>query len=148
MVLSLGLGLTMSALFAKTVTEYRDVVREVEVYREREAARDVAADKQVLRELTREYTAAYQLENPTPIARLEELLADDLVTILPLGDVHHGKDAFLAWLGTYRGTNRASFEIYEPQCEIETIRLLGDGATVFAKLIVKAQRRLSAQEQL
>ncbi len=55
-VLSLGLGLTMSALFAKKVIEYRDVVREVEVYREREATRNNAVDEQVERRMAEEHT--------------------------------------------------------------------------------------------
>ena len=53
LVLSVGLGVTMSALFAKTVTEYRDVEREVEVlrerlvYREREAGADEALQEEL-----------------------------------------------------------------------------------------------------
>lgn len=133
-VLSLGLGLTMSALFAKKVIEYRDVVREVQVVREREAARRNPAVEQEIRRLAEHFFAACRPDPRGDYERFAELLAKDVLAVGPWGYAPlGGRDALLRWHKQDRPKQSVPFENYDLTYDVESVRVLGDAAVVFGK---------------
>lgn len=132
-VLSLGLGLTMSALFVKKEIEYRDVVRQVEVIREREAAGQGPATEQEIRGLAEQFYAACRPDPRGDYERFAALLADDVLAAGPYGDRLGGKDALLKWHKNDRPRQSAAFDTYDLTYDVESVRLLGDAAVVFGK---------------
>ncbi len=62
-----------------------------------------------LRKLASEYAEAFRTENPTPIERVEELLADDCVLIPSRGGLIQGKEAVLQAINDAIIAKRAEF---------------------------------------
>jgi hypothetical protein len=107
-----------------------------------ETALPTADDEQTVRQLANEFIAAYRLENPTSITRLDEILADDFCQRTTKNEIFHGKQSNLAY---YRDALEKAPNFLRRRTiefDIESIRMTRDLAVVFGT--VKGEKWLKS----
>ena len=94
-----------------------------------------------VRILAKEFVGTFRTQDPTPFARFEELLADDVVAIQSDGSVAEGKPAVVKFYRAHLDELAGLFRTVEISWEGMSVKLLGGGATVTGKLLIKGERK-------
>ncbi|MDD5326499.1 MAG: S41 family peptidase [Phycisphaerae bacterium] len=93
-----------------------------------------AEDEKTVRQLANEFTAAFRLESPTPIARLEEIFADDFCQRTTDGDIIQGKPDNLSFYRSRQEKAQKNLRSRTVQYNINSVRMSPYLAVVFGKV--------------
>ena len=91
-------------------------------------------DEKTIRRLSKEFVAAFRLNNPTPITRLEEIFADDFCQISMSGEVIRGKQDNLSYYRQAQQKKRLNWKSYAVRYEIQSVKISCDLAVVFGRV--------------
>lgn len=111
----------------------------------RKALRADSTDKKALRKLAQEFVGTFCTENPSPFKRLEDIMADDIVGIMSTGRMLEGKQDLLHFYKEMLAEVLDAFRTFKVVYHIRSVRVLGDGATVFGKLTIEGQWKESKE---
>lgn len=107
----------------------------------RQALRGSDADRHAVRKLAKEFVGAFDPRNATGPMRLNDVVADDVVGVMSWGQLVRGKEALLELYARDRAEIRKNFNEFGINYDIQSVRLLGDGAVVFGKLTIKGRAK-------
>jgi hypothetical protein len=98
-------------------------------------------DEETVRRLSQELVAAFRLNNPTPIARLEEIFADDFRQISMDGKLIQGKQDNLLYYRRSQQKKQENWKSYAVRYEIQSVKISCDLAVVFGKVEGEGRRK-------
>ena len=103
------------------------------------------SDEQTVRQLAQAYVGMARTESPTPLAVIENMLADDCVLMTKDGNVHRGKRTILRLFQDAIPQMRAKYRRIEARFDIESIRVFPTTAVVRGRIVGTA---LAASETI
>ena len=106
---------------------------------EEKAERQVEID--AVRKLAREFVATFESKDPTPFERFEELLAEDVIAIQHTGEVVEGRKTLVDYYRQHTAELLAAVDESKLDWQDMSVKLMGDGAVVFGKLVISARPR-------
>jgi ketosteroid isomerase-like protein len=98
-------------------------------------------DEKTVRQLSQEFVAAFRLNNPTTIARLEEIIADDFCQISMDGKLIQGKKDNLLYYRRSQQRKQENWKSYAVRYEIQSVKISCDLAVVLGKIEAEGRRK-------
>ncbi len=92
-------------------------------------------EEKAVRKLAREFAEAFRIKNPTPIERLEELLADDCVVVPSTGGLVEGKEFNMQAFTQAIEEKMNRFRDLRVRYAISWIRVFSDSAVTCGELV-------------
>jgi len=86
-----------------------------------------------------EFLNLFRIDNPTPAARLTEILADDCVKIAADNAIIKGKEAAADDAKEWIGRIRDGFKSFEPKLDPQWVRVDDNMAIIFGKMTCEGQ---------
>jgi len=105
----------------------------------REAACSNANDEKLVRRVVQEFIDAFGTDVRTPLERLKEIMADEFIQIGTNGILYEGRDGNLEVYEKSMEEIRTAFSSFALAYDIATVRVSGNGAVVFGKLIMEGR---------
>jgi uncharacterized protein (TIGR02246 family) len=121
-------------VFAKEDVGWRLVFSTSPEFFERKPT-DSAEDEKAVCELARSFVATFRSKRPTPFEQFGNMLADDVVIISSMGETRTGKKAVVDYYREQLAEFRQKVSKADFSWEGMTVRMMGDGAVVFGKLV-------------
>jgi uncharacterized protein (TIGR02246 family) len=102
---------------------------------------DPAADEKAVGKLARQFLAVFRAKKAVPFEKFLDMLADDVVVILSAGDTRTGKKAVVEFYKDHLAEIREQTRGAVLSWKDMTVKVMGDGALVFGKVIIEARAK-------